>query len=382
MTTPENHISLCVTLNLFQGLDEFSDKLLENRRAMKKSDVVKPVVPATLLFLFISCCIAKPPIVFHSSYIFDSNVEYYIECNLKKYQEVYGYLRNTAGLKEDDFYCPQNKISDKDLSKIHDQDYLHSLMYTKSIVDVLNNSGFQVHWALGWAFNSTLQTYFLDPCRYAVAGTVLATQLALQKGWAINLSGGYHRAYSGKGDMLCFFNDIAMAIYTLRRDKTNRDLKVLVVNLDFHAGTGLAQICKNDKNTYMFDSYAEKISDKDKDLFREGYDFTHKLYHGIEDRAYINELTRELLLVIKKVKPGLIIYNAGTDIYKKDPLNKGEAKISQEGIVLRDEIVFKLAKKNKIPIAMLLSGGLSDDTGSIICASLANLIEKKLISLQ
>ncbi len=50
-------------------------------------------------------------------------------------------------------------------------------------------------------------------------------------------------------------------------------------------------------------------------------------------------------------KPDLIIYNAGTDILVGDPL--GKLDISGDGIKLRDEIVFKIAKDSKIPIVML-----------------------------
>jgi histone deacetylase 11 len=45
------------------------------------------------------------------------------------------------------------------------------------------------------------------------------------------------------------------------------------------------------------------------------------------------------------------MYNAGTDILVGDPL--GKLDLSVDGIKLRDEIVFKMAKDSKIPIAML-----------------------------
>ncbi len=49
--------------------------------------------------------------------------------------------------------------------------------------------------------------------------------------------------------------------------------------------------------------------------------------------------------------PDLIIYNAGTDILVGDPL--GKLDISADGIKLRDEIVFKIAKEKRISIVML-----------------------------
>ncbi len=54
--------------------------------------------------------------------------------------------------------------------------------------------------------------------------------------------------------------------------------------------------------------------------------------------------------------PDLIIYNAGTDILDGDPL--GKLHISADGIKLRDETVFKIAKDNQIPILMLTRFGI------------------------
>lgn len=52
----------------------------------------------------------------------------------------------------------------------------------------------------------------------------------------------------------------------------------------------------------------------------------------------------------------MIIYNAGTDCMKNDPL--GDLNISPQGIIKRDELMFEFAyKKYKKPIVMVLSGG-------------------------
>lgn len=59
---------------------------------------------------------------------------------------------------------------------------------------------------------------------------------------------------------------------------------------------------------------------------------------------------------MEEFEPELIIYNAGTDILKNDPL--GGINISELGIMKRDEFVFTLARETyQIPIVMLLGGG-------------------------
>lgn len=45
------------------------------------------------------------------------------------------------------------------------------------------------------------------------------------------------------------------------------------------------------------------------------------------------------------------MYNAGTDVYYKDPL--GQLEVTEEGIQKRDELVFELALELGVPIAMV-----------------------------
>ena len=84
----------------------------------------------------------------------------------------------------------------------------------------------------------------------------------------------------------------------------------------------------------------------------------------------------ELPKAIEESKPDFIIYNAGTDIYKGDLL--GMLSVSKEGIITRDEIVFKNAIDNKIPVLMLLSGGYSKRSAEITAKSIENILQKHL----
>ena len=54
-------------------------------------------------------------------------------------------------------------------------------------------------------------------------------------------------------------------------------------------------------------------------------------------------------------KPDFIIYNAGTDILKGDPV--GKVSISEGGIVKRDEKIIGMSTSRNIPVVMVLSGG-------------------------
>ena len=58
-----------------------------------------------------------------------------------------------------------------------------------------------------------------------------------------------------------------------------------------------------------------------------------------------------------------------------DPL--GDLRISERGIVERDELVFKHAYEiNKVPVLMVLSGGYQMSNAPVIADSIRNLCNK------
>ncbi len=73
-------------------------------------------------------------------------------------------------------------------------------------------------------------------------------------------------------------------------------------------------------------------------------------------------------------KPELLIYNAGTDCMQGDPL--GRLNISPEGVIRRDEYIFKIAFDRKVPIVMVLSGGYQKTNAPNIAESIENIVEK------
>lgn len=74
------------------------------------------------------------------------------------------------------------------------------------------------------------------------------------------------------------------------------------------------------------------------------------------------------------VQPDFVIYNAGTDILKGDPL--GRMNVSAQGIASRDAAVFEAARGAGVPLCMLLSGGYSRGNFAVIANSIENLMKK------
>ena len=58
--------------------------------------------------------------------------------------------------------------------------------------------------------------------------------MALEKGWAINFSGGYHHAHCTFGGGFCVYPDITLCIRLLKKYKPHRIKTVLIIDLDAH----------------------------------------------------------------------------------------------------------------------------------------------------
>jgi len=284
----------------------------------------------------------------------------------EKYGRVYRYLVNKVGVDKDCFYIPEI-VSEKELLSVHTKEYLSSLNHSINIASIAELM------MISLVPNFILQSRVLKPMKYATGGTILGCQLAMEYGWAMNLSGGYHHAKSESGGGFCFFADIPIAVYKLFKE--NPELSIMIVDFDAHQGNGYASIFRDDTRIHVFDVYNEEIYPYDVETKRY-IEFEYPVKSYIEDRKYLSLLERELGGAMVKSKPNLIVYNAGTDVLRGDPL--GCMSISGDGIVKRDEIVFRNALNNKIPIVMVLSGGYTKKSAAIIGRSIENILKNVL----
>lgn len=61
-----------------------------------------------------------------------------------------------------------------------------------------------------------------------VGGTILAAKLAKERGWAINVGGGFHHCSAGKGGGFCAYADISLCInFALTRLNISRYYNVI-----------------------------------------------------------------------------------------------------------------------------------------------------------
>ena len=82
----------------------------------------------------------------------------------------------------------------------------------------------------------------------SVGGTISAAADALETGWGGTLGGGTHHAFRAEGAGFCVFNDIAVAIESLRQ--RGRIRRAAVIDLDVHQGDGTAEVFRNDADVF------------------------------------------------------------------------------------------------------------------------------------
>lgn len=198
----------------------------------------------------------------------------------------------------------------------------------------------------------------IERTRTAVAGTRLTAQLALETGKALNLTGGYHHAFSDFGSGFCLFNDLYIAAKTMQQSPEIEN--VLIVDLDVHQGDGTAKLAENDPDIFTVSIHGEKNFPYRK----QQSDLDIGLAKGTGDDEYLSTLEEALTLALRQFQPDAIIYDAGVDVHINDDL--GHLNITTEGVYQRDKQVFELAHRLGVPIAAVIGGGYQRDIAALV----------------
>ena len=248
------------------------------------------------------------PLVYHPSYNMTAfGLERLHPFDSQKYRRIHDALIERGLRRKNDFVRPE-MIARCDLLKLHRPEYLRSLKSAANLVRILELPivGRLPAWVLDWKI--------LRAMRYAVAGTILTCQLALDHGVAINLGGGYHHAAAGWGGGFCVYADAPLAAKILHDE--GRITNVLVVDLDAHQGNGTAAVFHDWPWASIFDLY-------ERDIFparKEPEDYPLPVRSGLNGFEYLDMIQRSLPPALDATKPDLLIYNAGSDPFVLDPL--------------------------------------------------------------
>jgi len=211
----------------------------------------------------------------------------------------------------------------------------------------------------------------LEPMLYATQGTIEAGFAALDHKWAINLGGGYHHASCAGGGGFCVYPDITLCIHTLRKFKSHLK-KFLIIDLDAHQGNGHERDFLGDDDVFIMDVYNRYIYPGDAKA-RGGISLDIGAHSREPDHVYLQNVKDGLATVKEEFSADFILYNAGTDCMIGDPL--GNLSLTPDGIVARDEVIFRFAFENRIPICMVLSGGYQQSNAPCIAESIDNLFK-------
>ncbi|AWB66846.1 histone deacetylase [Saccharobesus litoralis] len=184
-------------------------------------------------------------------------------------------------------------------------------------------------------------------------GTFLTAQLALKHGIACHLAGGTHHAHYDFASGFCILNDLAVtAKAMLALGKVKR---VLIFDCDVHQGDGTATILQDEPAIFTCSIHC----DKNFPARKANSDLDVEIAKGAADDDYLQAVNDTLHTLLQEFKPDLVLYDAGVDIYQRDPL--GLLNISWQGIQKRDQLVLQLCKQHSIPTATVIGGGYDDD---------------------
>ena len=69
-----------------------------------------------------------------------------------------------------------------------------------------------------------------------------AGKLAMERGWSINVGGGFHHCSSQKGGGFCAYADITLTVEFLLENYSEVE-RVMIIDLDAHQVEGITQLC-------------------------------------------------------------------------------------------------------------------------------------------
>jgi acetoin utilization deacetylase AcuC-like enzyme len=263
---------------------------------------------------------------------------------IRKFELVRDLLLAEGTLRPDEIVEPE-PARVEDLLLVHTEDYITRLVEGTLTAKEVRKLG------LPWSESLVRRSF------HAISGTINAARDALESGIASNLAGGTHHAFPDRGEGFCVLNDIAVAIRVLQREKLAE--RFLIVDCDVHQGNGTAFIFRDSPEVFTFSMHGAK----NYPLFKENSTLDIELADGTGDAEFLETLDQALPRIFMH-NPDVIFYLGGADPYEKDKL--GRLKLTQAGLMRRDEIVLQFAREHHTPLVTTMSGGYALDINDTV----------------
>jgi acetoin utilization deacetylase AcuC-like enzyme len=254
-------------------------------------------------------------------------------------EKILGAVRE-AGLLDPSLLSEPRPASLQNLLRVHSAEYLQSVQEPATLTRIV-----------GSEVSAREVEATLDQQRLMTGGTIQATRLAMRTGGiVVHLGGGFHHAAADAGLGFCVFNDVAVAVKRLRGRGFVEP--VLVVDLDLHDGNGTRSIFAEDPSVHTFSIHNEHWGST-----AAVASTSIALGADVEDERFLATLRESLPRVFEQVRPGLVVYVAGTDAAEDDSI--GNWRLSAAALLERDRFVTSLVRRDgrAAPMVMVLAGG-------------------------
>ncbi len=263
---------------------------------------------------------------------------------IRKFELVRNQLLAEGTLRADELIEP-TPASVSEVQLVHTEDYVSRLVNGTLTPKEIRRLG------LPWSESLVCRSF------YAVGGTIAAALHSLGEGYASNLAGGTHHSFADRGEGFCVFNDVAIAIGTLRARGLIR--RAAIVDCDVHQGNGTASIFAADPQTYTFSMHGAN----NYPLFKAQSSLDIELADGTSDDEYLKVLA-DCLPYVFKHDPEIVFYLAGADPFAEDKL--GKLSLSIDGLRRRDVRVLRECYEREIPVTTVMSGGYGKQIGDTV----------------
>ncbi len=264
-----------------------------------------------------------------------------------KYELIPEQLMREGVITTENLFEP-GEASDETVLQTHEQEYLKGLRACTLDASHIRRIGFP------------LTPDLVKRELIITQGTIECAKHARAFGVSLNVAGGTHHAFAGRGEGFCLLNDFAVATnYLLRHAYAQR---VLIIDLDVHQGNGTASLFSGNPNVFTFSMHGRH----NYPFHKEKSDLDVELEDGTDDMLYLELLEKNLADIFLSYRPDFAFYLSGVDILVTDKY--GKLKISEAGCKRRDKLVFECCKNNKVPVAVAMGGGYSPKVSDIVQA--------------
>ena len=298
----------------------------------------------------------------------------------EKYRMIRGRLLAEKTAEPSDFVAP-SPAADEDILLVHTPEYVHKLK--TGTLSTFEEMQLEVPYSPG-----LVKAFWLS-----AGGSILASQLALQDGVAVNIGGGFHHAFPDHGEGFCMFHDVAVGIKRLHHEGKIR--RAMTLDCDVHDGNGTAAIFPPKSHTgqplpgvagyhpgaHGVHALVRDSSAGDLEVFtislhqannypavKPPSSIDVNLPDGTDDKQYLGWLEQALSSALRQFEPELLCYIAGADPFEEDQL--GGLALTINGLKKRDELVLRVARSRSIPVMVTYAGGYAhhvQDTVTIHC---------------